>query len=72
MKKLFCTLIFVVCIYSIINFAFMKIVIAENQTIEILLDGIDPKPLSIKIGEFTDTINLGNLMVDFLKTYENA
>lgn len=33
---------------------------------------MDKGNISIKIGEFTDTINLGNLMVDFLKTYENA
>jgi len=53
MKKFSYIFIFIILIYYYyisFTYGYQKSVNAENQTIEILLDG-DPKPLSIKIGE---------------------
>jgi len=53
MKKFICISILAIFIYSFsFHYGFLKIIRAENQTIEVLLDGIDAKPLSKTIGEF--------------------
>jgi hypothetical protein len=57
MKKLsytFILIIFICCIN--LNYCSTVLCNTENQTIEILLDGIDSRPLSLKIGEL-ESIN---------------
>ena len=58
MKKLLLAFIYVVLIYYIsVNHCFQLAANTENQTIEVLLDGIDSKPLSLKIGELDSKDN---------------
>ena len=60
MKRLFSSSILFtfICFLTIIfGIFYPNIVIAENQTIEVLLDGIDNKPTNIIVGEMNPEIN---------------
>jgi hypothetical protein len=58
MKKLIYIFIFTAFIYCIgHNYVYQGFVYAENQTIDVLLDGVDSTPLSIKIGELDSKYN---------------
>lgn len=53
MKKFICISILAIFIYSFtFHYGYQRTIYAENQTIEVVLDGIDAKPLAKKIGEF--------------------
>jgi hypothetical protein len=59
MKKFLCILLFITFILCAnLYYGYSIIVNAENQSIEILLDGIDTRPPSKVIGEFDSEGNI--------------